>query len=106
MQLQSVGEMSNIGRGMHTTRHVALLEVDKYSLLFSKCMPMLPCLHNFTMLVYMCISAHVYTSQLHTHAEHQGTSVVHLLCSKALQTPALALVPVCELPLQTSASIL
>ena len=27
VQLQSVGEMSNIGRGMHTTRHVALLEV-------------------------------------------------------------------------------
>ena len=27
MRLQSVGEMSNIGRGMHTTRHVALLEV-------------------------------------------------------------------------------
>ncbi len=27
VRLQSVGEMSNIGRGMHTTRHVALLEV-------------------------------------------------------------------------------
>lgn len=27
LRLQSVGEMSNIGRGMHTTRHVALLEV-------------------------------------------------------------------------------
>ena len=28
LRLQSVGEMSNIGRGMHTTRHVALLEVS------------------------------------------------------------------------------
>lgn len=27
VQLQSVGAMSNIGRGMHTTRHVALLKV-------------------------------------------------------------------------------
>ncbi len=29
VRLQSVGEMSNIGRGMHTTRHVALLEVHR-----------------------------------------------------------------------------
>ncbi|KAL0032589.1 hypothetical protein WJX77_009516 [Trebouxia sp. C0004] len=29
VRLQSVGEMSNIGRGMHTTRHVALLEVGR-----------------------------------------------------------------------------
>ncbi len=31
VRLQSVGEMSNIGRGMHTTRHVALLEVHRSS---------------------------------------------------------------------------
>lgn len=37
MQLQSVGEMSNIGRGMHTTRHVALLEVYRN-----------PCAQDFT----------------------------------------------------------
>ena len=31
VRLQSVGGMSNIGRGMHTTRHVALLEVHRSS---------------------------------------------------------------------------